>query len=550
MKQTRTDEFNSVDNIVNAQAIVPTYTAHENIVISRKEALKIYAKNSASFCLSRLAGVASDFGAAYMVSRLGDKYLAASGLITVTNNFVIQSSFVSIYATGLMQGSFIRSDDIDDKPNVGRVLIASYLYSLGLSAIDSVLLSFSGNIFEAIGQNSDITDIVNEYFRAFALTGGVFFTLTSVSSQQTAYALDKPNLVLAVNIGRRLIYLGLAYPMMFGELGFPKLGIAGLAYARTISSAADQLFFILYYRFNKNLIQYGFFKSHIKESFQYVKEFIKTAATFGAQTFNEFAASFAGINFIGLMGQDNLAAAEIAIQYDTLAKIPVLSAAQSTSIEMKKLKNALSKTRLGNIAIVTTLIIPVVFIPILCSAREDLSRLFMKDESPETQAKIIELASTLMIIIAFNQISEVIRNLSAGALRGNGRLYSPLITSILTMSVFGIPMAYALGIAANMGPTGVFLSTMLGSLLGSSILLPYWLRTSRPQTVQIVDENTRLINDQPSADVETIESEDLEILPKAKTCCSRFGFFSKTHTKVEESTEEAIKPQSSMCTIL
>jgi MATE family multidrug resistance protein len=520
-------------------------------VITHKEALKIYAKNSASFCLSRFVGVASDFVAAYMVSRLGNKYLAASGLITVTNNFVIQSSFVSNYATGILQGNFIRSNDINDKPNVGRMLMTSYIYSLGISLADSILLSFSGNIFRALGQDADITSIVNDYFRAFAMTGGVAFTLFSVSSQQTAYALDKRNLVLAVNILRRAVYLGFAYAMIFGEYGFPELGIAGLAYARTISAAADQIFFTLYYRFNKNLAQYEFFKNNVKESFQFMRSFLKTAALMGGQTFNEFAASFVGMNFIGLMGENQLAAAEIAIQYDTLVKIPILSAMQTTSIEMKKLNSALSRRRLGNIAILTTMLIPLISIPVLCAAREDLISLFMKNESPENQAKIITLASYLIIMVAFNQIFEVIRSLSAGALRGNGRFEPSLIASVLTMSVIGMPLAYALGISADLGAIGVFLSTMIGSAIGSSLLLPYWLRTSHLDTLPAIIETTPLLTNQDEENIQSINVINHDaVFQESKVTesisGSRFSFWSKPENQAGQSDQS----HRSICTIL
>ena len=83
--------------------------------------------------------------------------------------------------------------------------------------------------------------------------------------------------------------------------------------------------------------------------------------------------------------------------------------------------------------------------------------------------EVVKIASTLLIVSAFFQISDGIQAVVLGALRGLQDVNIPALITFFSYGIFGIPISYFLGIHTQLGAIGIWIGLLSG--LSSSALL-------------------------------------------------------------------------------
>lgn len=451
--------------------------------ITYSEALKRFLKVAGPFSLTRLMSAGSDFAGSIMLSKININNLAASGLITVVNNFIMIGCGAALYATGTVEGSLLSEEK--DKKEIGKVLNASCVFALMLGAGGSAVFIFAKPILSALGQDKTVATIVGDYFWHYVVTGGPIANLLSVSHQQTAFAINKAHVPLYINIFRRALYVGLAYWLIYGGLGVPALGAGGLAVASSISNWFDLAAFALYFKFSQTLQNFEFYTCDSFKSLFYFIPLLKKSVLYGIQTLNEFLIGIVNANFIGAIGINELAALEISNQYNALVNIPILSASQSAGIEVSKYAkiHGLNAQKLGRVALVCSLIIPLVVIPVFALAGEELAKPFLGQvQNNSNEQQLIKLSKTLLLITGLNQLPNTIRNLCGGILRGHDMYSVAMITNIVSLSLIGLPIGIALGYLTNLSSVGFYLSTSIGSSFAATAMFSFWKRKDTQAT--------------------------------------------------------------------
>ena len=84
--------------------------------------------------------------------------------------------------------------------------------------------------------------------------------------------------------------------------------------------------------------------------------------------------------------------------------------------------------------------------------------------------EVVKIASSLLIISAFFQISDGIQAVVLGALRGLQDVVLPAWITFFSYCFFGLPISYYLGIHTSLGATGIWIGLLSGLTL-SAILL-------------------------------------------------------------------------------
>ena len=84
--------------------------------------------------------------------------------------------------------------------------------------------------------------------------------------------------------------------------------------------------------------------------------------------------------------------------------------------------------------------------------------------------QVVKLASTLLIVSAFFQISDGIQAVVLGALRGLQDVNIPAFIIFFAYGIFGLPISFYLGLHTSLGVTGIWIG-LLSGLTASAILL-------------------------------------------------------------------------------
>jgi len=396
-----------------------------------------------------------------MVGRLGAAQLAACG---ISNSVyfviaVIGSGALSVVSP-MVAGS--QSKKGDDKP--GNILFSAYRASLYLSAGIIAILVFLCYGFEWLGQPEEVTALSQPYL--FIITLSTLPMYLFWAGKQFTDGLGYTKTAMRVTIIGLIVNVFLNWFFIFGLWIMPGLGLLGAGISTFISRC---LMAWIMYRFIKN---HTVFKSWIQDARVFthqVKRIIKLGLPSGMQYFFEMAAFGSAAIIVGWLGTSPLAAHQIAIN---LAAVTYMIASGISAAAAIRVGNAASTgipgavIKAGTSALILTIAVMGIAGIIFMFLRTFLVRLYIND------SEVIEIASSLLIIVAAFQLSDGIQVTGLGILRGIMDIYIPTLMTLIAYWGIGIPLGYYLARYQDMGVSGIWYGLLAG-LSCSAIMLTY-----------------------------------------------------------------------------
>ena len=196
--------------------------------------------------------------------------------------------FVTMYMCllGLGDGSqIIIARRIGEKrpEEIGRVFGSSVLINFCLATLLFCFLYFiMPSAIIGYSKNQGIAGMQGDYiqFRSFAL----FFLMITIAIQAFFLAKGKTVVVLIAAIITALSNVFLDYVLIFGEMGFPEMGLKGAALASTIADGLGMLFLVLYLYFSDEKHKYDLF-SFFSYNWNSIKELLKVGSPLMLQGF-------------------------------------------------------------------------------------------------------------------------------------------------------------------------------------------------------------------------------------------------------------------------
>ena len=91
--------------------------------------------------------------------------------------------------------------------------------------------------------------------------------------------------------------------------------------------------------------------------------------------------------------------------------------------------------------------------------------IFTKDE------EVVEIAGHLLYVAAAFQLFDAVQLSALASLRALADVKWPLVTSLISYYVIGLPFAYVAGTILNWGPVGVWIGLLLGLMLAAILFL-------------------------------------------------------------------------------
>lgn len=267
-------------------------------------------------------------GTAFL-GRVGEVELGASALAGIYYIVIFMLAF------GFSTGSQIligRRNGERNYGQIGEIVLGGILFllvmALGLffftrtcsETILSQLLT-SHNVLDAA-----ITYLDIRIFGIFFASVNVMFRAFYVGTTRTK-VLSFNALLMAVTT------IFFDYALIFGNLGFPQMGIAGAALSAVISEAVSVLFFLVYTFSCVDLKKYGFWGFTLKK-LSIIKRVLNVSLSLMLQNFLSLGAWFFFFLAIEHMGEQSLAVSNIIRSLYMLISIPVfaLSATANTLV--------------------------------------------------------------------------------------------------------------------------------------------------------------------------------------------------------------------------
>ncbi|MBQ4515791.1 MAG: MATE family efflux transporter [Clostridia bacterium] len=162
-----------------------------------------------------------------MVGTIGAHAIAAVGL-TTQPKFIGLAIFISLNTA--VSAIVARRKGECDSESANNVLRMALAITLVLAAIVSVIcVTFADPIIRMMGSEADTHSEAVTYYRI--IMGGMIFNVVSLVINAAQRGVGNTKITMRTNITSNLVNVVLNYLLIGGNLGFPKLGVAGAAIA-------------------------------------------------------------------------------------------------------------------------------------------------------------------------------------------------------------------------------------------------------------------------------------------------------------------------------
>ena len=447
--------------------------------ITFQDCVKKIFKLAGPIAMTRIVNAANIFIGMLFIATLGTQALAAGALITSTYTTILLVGMGVLFSVSILLGQSMGQKDL---AAVGPIVTQGLFAAFMLSAVGAALMLNLAPVLEALGQNVEVTTLVQNYFNYAAF--GLFPCLGAVVLNQFVITIGKPKIAILSILLTVPVNAFLGYCLLFGKFGFPECGIVGVAIAIVTNFSVSFVIMLCYVAFNSEFRQYALFKD-----LKFNGAIIKTIFALGWPISMQFAielCAYAGAAMLmGVLSIDALAAQQIVIQSAVLAGIIPFSISQATSIlisqqmGMQNFAAVRAITRNGLILVsMIGLLIGLFFL----SFSQSIIYLYIDNSAYVNEEQVISIATMLLLMFAFTQCLDCVRNLLGSSLAGMRRTQSSMLASFISCWIIAIPSAYFAMFYLNLGAIGMPIGFQFGFVVGIIITATIFNRITTEKT--------------------------------------------------------------------
>lgn len=320
------------------------------------------------------------------------------------------------------------------------------------------------------GQQPDVAARAGDFLRVIA--AALLPALFAAVMRTVAAALGRPGWAMAVTTLALGVGLLANWLLVFGNAGFPALGLEGSALASVITTAATTLAFALILVLDPKLRRYRLFGKWWRPEWRRLAEIARLGVPI-ALTFTLEGALFGGAAVLmGLIGVTEVAAHAVALNIAALAFQVPLGLSQAATIRVGLAYGARDPgwiARAGWVAIVIGIGFMTVTALLMYAMPRALIGIYL-DTDAVAQAAVVALATRLLAVAALFQLFDGAQAVAAGVLRGLQDTRVPMLVAGVGYWGIGFVTAVLLGFVWRWGAVGIWAGLLTG-LMAVSILL-------------------------------------------------------------------------------
>jgi len=422
-----------------------------------------------------LADLAVEATDTAMVGRLGATEVAAVGL-GATIVFLYTVFFMSIPSTADV---FVAERNAQGDRR-GAIEAAQHGLWLSVAMVipAMILVWWLEPILRATGQKPEIAALARDY--AVAVSPAFLGWATFSTLDFFVAALNRPGIAFAIAwIGVGLNALG-NYALIYGNFGFPRLGLVGAAYATDLAAFANLLLIVIAVSIHPAIRPYRVLTEIQPLRRSVFRELLRLGLPGSFGGLLEVAYITVSALLIGRYSADLLAASQVSLSFNLFlfAFVSGLSLGLTYLVAELNGHGRVREIWTANLAGQSIAFVFLALVAILClAAPRPIVGLFLSLDDPTNQASI-DYATTVIGVVALARILHGIRWLSWRALKGMRDTLVPSLASIACSWGIGLPLGLWLVYRSALGGVGFMLGDLAAGGAGAVVLsLRLWRMT-------------------------------------------------------------------------
>ena len=406
-----------------------------------------------------------------MVGQLGTAELAA---VSLGNSFFFVAMSLGIGFSTAITPLVAETDGAKDIQAGRNVFIHGLLLCTFIGVFLSLAVLICKPLLYQMGQPEEVVVLAFPYLKWVAIS--LIPLITFQGFKQFSEGLSHTRPAMYATLMGNLVNVILNYVLIFGFWIFPKMGVEGAALGTLISRCSMLLFMALYVRYNKRFTEFAQGIVLKKSDWNLFKKIIRLGLPSALQMFFEVIFFTAAIWLSGFLGKNPQAANQIALNLSSMTFMFAMGLGVTAMIRVGNQKGKGDFIALKRIAYSIFLLIflfDVLFCLFFLLMNTYLPWIYLDGTNPlqiSDVNEVVRIASSLLIISAFFQISDGLQAVVLGALRGLQDVNIPAWITFFSYGIFGLPISYYLGLHTTMGATGIWIG-LLSGLTASAIHL-------------------------------------------------------------------------------
>ena len=402
-----------------------------------------------------------------MLSSYNDSAVGAVGVVNQLIFLILIAGNIILTGTGIMLAQAIGAKK--PKVTLQKLVLTAIIVNLFVGMLFSLAFTtFSGRALASMNLQGEMLIFAKEYL---VIVGGfIFMQLLAMTFSMFLRSFGQTKATLKISIITNLTNVFLNYVLIYGHLGFPRLGDSGAAIATILSRGLGM---IILGHLVKKLI---FTPKISKFSFKDFKKNLPSILKFGlpaaaGEQISYNLARFVMMIMITRLGEVSINAYSYSNTLVSFVYIFAVALGQGTSImvgwaygakhfhKVRDLTSYSSKASFG-ISMTACLILVLFRVPLLN---------LLTDNSA-----IIAIASSVLV---FNFILEAGRSqnlIFVNALRATSDVQFPFYVGVLSMWTIGVFLAYVFSFPLEMGLVGIWLALGLDEIVRSIFMRIRW----------------------------------------------------------------------------
>ncbi|MEP6780310.1 MAG: MATE family efflux transporter, partial [Gemmatimonadaceae bacterium] len=352
-----------------------------------------------------------------------------------------------------------------DNDGVARAVQRGIVLAFIVATVATLILMPGESVLRALNQPGDVVPFTASYLRRRAIGLLPFFLFTVF--RQTLQAMGPVRQIIYAALIGNIVNIIANWFLIFGNLGAPKLGVAGSGYATALAMWIMML----------SLLGMGWKHLHVAIRpwrhdtlrWQPVRKLLLIGAPIGIQWFFESFAFGLTALFMGWLGTASLAGHEIALNMAALTYMVPLgfSGAAAAVVGRAVGRGDIPAAKRDAIAaIICGIGVMCLSAAVFVLAPEWLARRYTDE------AATLRVAVALIPLAGAFQLFDGAQAVTSGVLRGIGDTRIPALLHLLAFWGVGVPLGAVLGFYTSLRERGFWWGLVAG--LAAAAMLQFW----------------------------------------------------------------------------
>ncbi len=403
----------------------------------------------------------------YGVVALASVVLGASSFFIV---FVVGSGFAKAVMP-MVAAALGRDDETQVRRDTRMGIWLSILYGLAVYPI----FWWSESILLALAQEPEVAALSRDYMRIAGL--GMVPALIVTVLQSYLSALHRTQVVLWVTLAAVVVNIGVNWALIFGNGGFPELGVRGAAVATVLVQVLSLAILAVYAHLLPELRRFHLFQRFWRPDWHAMAKVFRLGLPIGLTGLAEGGMFQASALMMGSIGTVQLAAHGIALEVVALTFMLHVGLSSAATIRIARFDGQGDRQALrqaAKVAVVISFGVVIASVALLLLFPRPIVALFLDLTKPESAA-ILAYGTVLLGVAALFQLADGMQVMALGLLRGVQDTRVPLILAAVSYWMIGIPCSYVLAFPLGFGGVGLWFGLVIGLFCASgSLMWRFW----------------------------------------------------------------------------